>query len=45
MEDMDYSAVLSSTAMVGTIGDDVIFESTGELVADVQAWMNGTAPN
>ena len=45
LEGVDYSAVLSSTEQVGTIGDDIIFESRPELVADVQAWFDGTAPN
>lgn len=44
-EGVDYSAVLSSTEQVGTIGDDIIFESSPELVADLQAWLNGSAPN
>lgn len=44
-EGLDYSAVLSATELVGTIGDDIIFESTPELVADIQAWLNGTVPN
>jgi hypothetical protein len=45
VEGTAYSSVLSSTELVGTIGDDVLFESTPELVADIQAWLNGTAPN
>jgi hypothetical protein len=45
VEGVAYSSVLSSTEQVGTIGDDIIFESTPELLADLQAWLDGTAQN
>jgi hypothetical protein len=42
---VDYSTVLSSTAFVGLLGDDMIFNSTAASVADVQAWLDNPASN
>lgn len=41
----DFSTVLSSTAFVYGIGDPVEFESTPELIADLQQWVDNPAAN
>jgi hypothetical protein len=44
-EGVDFSPVLSSTALVGSLGDDIFFTSSPELVADLQAWLDNPASN
>jgi len=41
----DFSTVLSSTAFVYGIGDPVQFESTPELIADLQHWVDNPGAN
>jgi hypothetical protein len=41
----DFSAVLSSTAFVYGVGDPVEFESTPELIADLQNWADNPGAN
>jgi hypothetical protein len=42
---VDYSADSSASALVQSVGDTVLFESTGGLVADVQFWLDQPGAN
>lgn len=41
----DFSANVSGTALVQGLGEQVLFESTAELVADIRAWLSQPAQN
>lgn len=42
---VDFSPLLSSTALAQGIGDTVVFESSSALVADIQTWLNQPQSN
>jgi hypothetical protein len=41
----DFSTVVSASALVQSLGDTVLFESSVPLVADLQAWLNDPSSN
>jgi len=45
LQGVDYSAQISSTAYVYGIGDPVQFETTPEMIADLQFWLDNPASN
>jgi len=44
-EGVDFSTIVSGVALVQSIGEPVVFESTSELVADIRAWLDQPSQN